>query len=78
MKKALTFLMLTLMMVAINTTLAQTHKVYAENKAKDLCAQYDGEWNNGKCKLENDKDEADYEDELCDNAKDKEKYSEIC
>ena len=43
MKKALTFLMMTIMMVAVTTIISQTHKVYAENKAKDLCSQYDGE-----------------------------------
>ena len=56
--------MMTIMMVAVTTTISQTHKVYAENKAKDLCSQYDGEWNNGKCKIKNDEDKTDYEDEL--------------
>ena len=51
MKKALTFLMMTIMMIAVTTIISQTHEVYAENKAKDLCSQYDGEWNNGKCKI---------------------------
>ena len=35
MKKALTFLMITIMMVVVTTTISQTNKVYAENKAKD-------------------------------------------
>ena len=39
MKKALTFLMMTIMMVAVTTIISQTHEVYAENKAKDLCSQ---------------------------------------
>jgi len=43
-----------------------------------LCSQYDGEWNNGKCKIKNDEDKTDYEDELCDDAKDTKKYSKIC
>ena len=47
-------------------------------KAKDLCSQYDGEWNNGKCKIKNDEDKTDYEDELCDDAKDTKKYPKIC
>ncbi|HEX7142869.1 MAG TPA: hypothetical protein VF222_10375 [Nitrososphaeraceae archaeon] len=42
---------MTIMMVAITTTISQTHEVYADNKAKDLCSQYDGELNNGKCKI---------------------------
>ena len=78
MTKALIFLMMTIMMVALTTTISQTHEVYAENKAKDLCSQYDGEWNNGKCKLKNDEDKTAYEDELCDDAKDTEKYAKIC
>jgi hypothetical protein len=43
-----------------------------------LCSQYDGEWNNGKCKIKNDEDKTDYEDELCDDAKDTKKYAKIC
>jgi hypothetical protein len=77
MKKALTFLMMTLMMAAVTTIISQTHEVYAENKAKDLCSQYDGEWNNGKCKIKNE-DTTDYEDELCDDTKDTNKYPKIC
>ena len=69
---------MTIMMVAVTTTISQTHEVYAENKAKDLCSQYDGEWNNGKCKIENDDDKTDYEDELCDDAEDTKKYPKIC
>ena len=42
MKKALTFLMMTIMMVAVTTTISQIHEAYAENKAKGLCSQYDG------------------------------------
>ena len=38
MKKALIFLMMTIMMVAITTTISQIYEVYAENKAKDLCS----------------------------------------
>jgi hypothetical protein len=37
MKKALTFLMMTIMMIAVTTIISQTHEVYAENKAK-TCA----------------------------------------
>ena len=70
--------MMTIMMVAVTTIISQTHKVYAENKAKDLCSQYDGEWNNGKCKIKNDEDKTDYEDELCDDPKDTKKYPKIC
>ena len=34
MKKALAFLMMTIMMVAVTTIISQTHEVYAENKLK--------------------------------------------
>jgi hypothetical protein len=78
MKKALIFLILTIMMVVVTTTISQTHEVYAENKAKDLCSLYEGEWSNGKCKIKNDEDKTDYEDELCDDAKDTKKYAKIC
>lgn len=64
---------MTIMMVAVTTTtISQSHELYVENKAKDLCSQYDGEWNNGKCKIKNE-DKTDYEDELCDNVKDTKK-----
>jgi hypothetical protein len=43
-----------------------------------LCSQYDGEWSNGKCKIKNDEDKTDYEDELCDDAKDTKKYAKTC
>ncbi len=80
MMKAAIFLMMTIMMmIALSTTISsQTHYVYAENKAKELCSKYNGEWNNGKCKIKNDKDETDFEDELCHNKKDAKKYEEIC
>jgi hypothetical protein len=78
MKKVLIFLIMTIMMVAITTTISQIQEIYAENKAKNLCSQYDGEWNNGKCKIKNDEDKTDYEDELCDDAKDTKKYPKIC
>jgi hypothetical protein len=52
--------------------------VYAENKTKELCSEYDGEWDNGKCKIKDDNDETDFEDELCDDEKDTKKYKKIC
>lgn len=68
-----------IMMVTVSTTISsQTHQVYTENKAKELCSEYDGEWNNGKCKIKDDGDKADYEDDLCDNPKDTKKYKKIC
>jgi hypothetical protein len=68
---------MTIMMAAV-TTIISTHEIYVENKAKDLCSQYDGEWSNGKCKIKNDEDKTDYEDELCDDAKDTKKYAKTC
>ena len=37
MQKALTFLMMTIMMVAVTIIISQTHEVYAENRLK-TCA----------------------------------------
>ena len=58
MLKASIFLIMTIimmMMVIVITTISlQTHEVYAENKAKELCSEYDGEWDNGKCKIKDD------------------------
>lgn len=73
--------MLTLTMmvtVAATTISSQTHQLYAENKAKELCSEYDGEWNNGKCKIKDDEDKVDYKDDLCDDPKDTKKYKKIC
>jgi len=79
MMKTAIFLMMTIIMVIVSTTISsQTQEVYAENKAKELCSDYDGEWDNGKCKIEDNKDETDFEDELCDDAKDTKKYPKIC
>ena len=79
MMKAAIFLMMTIIMVVVSTTISsQIQEVYAENKAKELCSDYDGEWDNGKCKIEDNKDETDFEDELCDDAKDTKKYPKIC
>ncbi|HEX2408212.1 MAG TPA: hypothetical protein VHJ38_13495 [Nitrososphaeraceae archaeon] len=79
MIKTAIILMMTIMMVIISTTISsQTHEVYAENKAKELCSEYDGEWDNGKCKIKDDEDKADYEDDLCDDPKDTKKYKKIC
>lgn len=70
---------LTMMVTVAATTVSlQTHQVYAENKAKELCSEYDGEWNNGKCKIKDDEEKADYEDDLCDDPKDNKKYKKIC
>ena len=71
MIKTAIILMMTIMMVIISTTISsQTHEVYAENKAKELCSEYDGEWDNGKCKIKDDEGKVDYEDDLCDDPKD--------
>ncbi len=68
---------MTIMMVAIITTISQTHEVYAEIRL-ELCSHYDDQWNNGKSKIKNDEDKTDYEDELCGVPKDTKKYSKIC
>jgi hypothetical protein len=83
MLKASIFLIMTIiimmMMVIVITTISlQTHEVYAENKAKELCSEYDGEWDNGKCKIKDDEGKVDYEDDLCDDPKDTKKYKKIC
>ncbi len=79
MIKTAIILIMTIMMFIISTTISlQTHAVYAENKAKELCSEYDGEWDNGKCKIKDDEDKADYEDDLCDDPKDTKKYKKIC
>lgn len=77
---AIFLMVITIMMVTATTTTIplQIHKIYAENQAKDLCSQYDGDWNNGKCKIKKNEDKTYYEDELCDDAKDTKKYANIC
>ena len=76
--KASIFLMMTLMMMVTVTTtiLSQTNEVYAENKAKERCSDY-GEWNSGKCKIEDNEYKADYEDDVCDDPKDTKKYKNM-
>jgi hypothetical protein len=43
--KAYIFLIMTsLMMVAVSTIISsQKHEIFAENKTKELCSEYDGE-----------------------------------
>ena len=69
--------MVTLIIAVITTT--QTHYIYAENKAKELCPYYNGEWNDDKnqCEIDDDDERTEYEDALCDNQEDSKKY-EIC
>ena len=49
---------------------------------KDECKDKRGEWDNGKCKFEDeddeDEDETDFKDELCEDKKDIKKYKKIC
>jgi hypothetical protein len=69
--------MVTLMIAVI--TMSQTHYIYAENKAKELCPDYSGEWNDDKneCEIDDDDERTEYEDALCDDPEDSKKY-EIC
>ena len=49
-------------------------KVYAEKDSKkELCKENGGEWEDVVCDFK-----TDYEDELCDDAKDTKKYPKIC
>jgi hypothetical protein len=45
---------------------------------KDECKENGGEWDNGKCKLEDDEDETDFQDQLCEDKKGIKKYKKIC
>ena len=70
-------IIMTTMMISVIAS-SGTQTVFAENKAKEYCSDYGGEWNNGKCKIEDKEDKADYEDDVCDDPKDSKKYKKIC
>jgi hypothetical protein len=53
------------------------HGNYLED-VKDECKEDGGEWDNGKCKLEDDEDETDFQDQLCEDKKGIKKYKKIC
>ena len=53
------------------------HGNYLED-VKDKCKENGGEWDNGKCKLEDDEDETDFQDQLCEDKKGIKKYKKIC
>ena len=45
---------------------------------KDECKENEGEWENGKCKFEDDEDDTDFKNEICEDKKDMKKYKKIC
>ena len=53
------------------------HGNYIED-VKDECNEIGGEWDNGKCRFEDDEDETDLQDELCEDKKGIKKYKKIC
>ena len=57
--------------------ICKEHGNYLEG-VKDECKKNGGEWENGKCKFEDDEDETDFQDELCEDKKDMKKYKKIC
>ena len=63
---------MTTMMIGVIAN-SETQKVLAENKAKEYCSDYGGEWDNDKCKIEDKEDKSDYEDAICDEPKDSKK-----
>ncbi|HEX6671250.1 MAG TPA: hypothetical protein VF084_03385 [Nitrososphaeraceae archaeon] len=70
------FTIMTIAVMIIATTLITT-RVYAISP-KSLCSEYGGDWSNGKCKGLSGDDKADYEDAVCDDPEDSEKYRKIC
>ena len=53
------------------------HGNYLEG-VKDECKENGGEWENDKCKFEDDEDETDFQDKLCEDKKGIKKYNKIC
>ena len=53
------------------------HGNYLEG-VKDECKENGGEWENSKCKFEDDEDETDFQDELCEDKKGIKMYKKIC
>ena len=56
-----------------------TYKGAYGDKDEEICSNYDGEWNDkkNKCEIGDDEEKAAYEDALCDDPKDSEKF-EVC
>ena len=59
---------MTTMMIGVIAN-SETQKVLAENKVKEYCSDYGGEWGNDKCKIEDKEDKSDYEDTYAMNPK---------
>ncbi len=51
-----------------------------ENKPKEYCKDYGGEWNNNKakCEIEDDEERTYYEDDVCDDPDDSLRYPKVC
>jgi hypothetical protein len=51
-----------------------------KNKPKEYCKDYGGEWNDDKekCEIEGDEERTYYEDDVCDDPDDSDRYPKIC
>ena len=74
----LVILIITMMTASLFAT-SITYKGAYGDKDEKICSNYDGEWNDNKnkCEIEDDEERAAYEDALCDDPKDSEKF-EVC
>ncbi len=76
------FVMIISIMITMITSVSLTNDVYAgkENKPKEYCKDYGGEWNDKKdaCEIENKDKRTYYEDDVCDDPDDSLRYPKVC
>jgi len=65
---------------SVNTIFADKNNNKEENKPKEFCKDYGGEWNEGKekCEIEDDEERTYYEDDVCDDPDDSLRYPKVC
>jgi len=66
---------------SVNTIFAEKNDDNKEqNKPKEYCKDYGGEWNDDKekCEIEDDEERTYYEDDVCDDPNDSLRYPKVC
>ena len=67
---------------SVNTIIAEKNDDdnKEENKPKEYCKDYGGEWNDDKekCEIEDEEERTYYEDDVCDDPADSLRYPKVC
>jgi len=74
--------MIAVLVVSIVMSASLISDVHAgkQDKPKEYCKDYGGEWNDkkGECEIEDDEERTYYEDDVCDDPDDSLRYPKVC